>query len=225
MLTGISALTNYEDTTATKAATEDKLGRDSFLKMFIAQMNNQDPLNPMDISQMSSQLAQYSSLEQLLNINSNLESIEGVQNSSNRYQSIDMIGKEVQADSSTLVLDNGKAAKGLFYLDETANCTVQIFDENGTSIRKIDLGVLEPGNNEFEWDGFDDSKKLYKSGQFTYEVIAINNNNSVISVDKSIKGIVTGINLSDEEPVIYVNSTPLSMSQIINVTMVKDTEI
>jgi flagellar basal-body rod modification protein FlgD len=193
--------------------------------MFIAQMNNQDPLNPMDISQMSSQLAQYSSLEQLLNINSNLESIEGIQNSSNRYQSIDLIGKEVQADSSTLVLDNGKAANGMFYLGEAANCTVQIFDENGASIRKIDLGVLEPGNNEFEWDGFDNNKKLYKSGQFIYEVTAINNNNNLVSVDKTIKGVVTGINLNDKEPVIYVNSTPISMSQIMNVNMVKDTQI
>ncbi|MBN1907226.1 MAG: hypothetical protein JW927_19255, partial [Deltaproteobacteria bacterium] len=207
MLTGISALTNYEDTTATKAASEDKLGRDSFLKMFIAQMNNQDPLNPMDISQMSSQLAQYSSLEQLLNINTNLESIESVQNSSNMYQSIDMIGKEVQADSSTLVLDNGKAAKGLFYLGEAADCTVHILDENGASIREIDLNALEPGNNEFEWDGFDNNKKLHTSGQFTYEVTAVNNNDDQISVEKTIKGVVTGINLSDEEPVIYVNST------------------
>lgn len=224
MLTGIGAITGYEDTTATKAASEDKLGRDSFLKMFIAQMNNQDPLNPMDISQMSSQLAQYSSLEQLLNINSNLESIEGVQNSSNRYQSIDMIGKEVLADSSTLVLDNGNAAKGLFYLGEAADCTIHILDENGVSIREIDLGALEPGNNEFEWDGFDNNKKLYKSGQFSYEVTAVNNNDDQISVEKTIKGIVTGINLSDEEPIIYVNSTPLTMSQILNVNMVEDKE-
>jgi flagellar basal-body rod modification protein FlgD len=73
-------ITHFDEKKTTTAKAEDKLGRDAFLKMFIAQMNNQDPLNPMDISQMSSQLAQYSSLEQLLNINSNLESIEGVQN-------------------------------------------------------------------------------------------------------------------------------------------------
>ncbi|MBN1906023.1 MAG: hypothetical protein JW927_13100, partial [Deltaproteobacteria bacterium] len=85
--------------------------------------------------------------------------------------------------------------------------------------------ALEPGNNEFEWDGFDNNKNLYTSGQFTYEVTAVNNNDDQISVEKTIKGVVTGINLSDEEPVIYVNSTPLSISQIINVNMVEDTEI
>ncbi len=225
MVTGISAITNYEDKTTAKAAAEDKLGRDSFLKMFIAQMNNQDPLNPMDISQMSSQLAQYSSLEQLLNINSNLESIESVQSSSNKYQTIDLIGKEVQADSSTLVLDNGKAAKGFFNLGESANCTVYILDENGVPIKSIEMGALQPGNNEFEWDGFDDNKKLYKSGQFTYEVKAINNNEENVSVNKFIKGTVSGIDLSDEEPILYVNATPLTMSQIVNINMVTDTEI
>jgi flagellar basal-body rod modification protein FlgD len=224
MLTGISAITNYDDSTATKAAAEDKLGRDSFLKMFIAQMNNQDPLNPMDISQMSSQLAQYSSLEQLLNINSNLESIQDVQSDSNKYQTISLIGNEVQADSSTLVLDNGKAAKGSFYLGESANCTVQILDENGKLIRNIQLGSQKPGNIEFEWDGFDNNKKLYTTGQFTYEVKAINNDEDQVSVEKFIKGTVTGINLSDEEPIIYVNSTPISMSQIVNINKVTVTD-
>jgi flagellar basal-body rod modification protein FlgD len=227
MVTGIGALPTFDEktTTTTSALPEDKLGRDAFLKMFIAQMNHQDPLNPMDISQMSSQLAQFSTLEQLYNVNTNLESIEGVQNSSNRYQSIDLIGKEVKADSSTLVMDNGKAAKGAFYLGESANCLVQIFDEQGTPIRDINLGALKPGNNEFEWDGFDNNKKLYKSGQFTYEVTAVNNQKEIISVDKFIKGIVTGINLSGNEQIIYVNSTPLSMSQIVNVNMVEDTEL
>jgi flagellar basal-body rod modification protein FlgD len=223
MVTGISALPTFEEkTTTTAPAKKDQLGQDAFLKMFIAQMNNQDPLNPMDISQMSSQLAQYSSLEQLLNINTNLESIEGVQNSSNKYQSIDMIGKEVQADSSTLVLDNGRAAKGVFYLGEAADCTVHILDEQGSSIRDINLGALGEGSNEFEWDGFDNNKKLYKSGQFTYEVTAVNGNKNQVSVNKSIKGTVTGVNLNGEEPILYVNSTPLSMSQIININMVKD---
>lgn len=226
MVTGISALPTFEEKTTTTATTKkDQLGQDAFLKMFIAQMNNQDPLNPMDISQMSSQLAQYSSLEQLLNINGNLESIEGVQNSNNKYQTIDMIGKEVQADSSTLVLDNGKAAKGVFYLGEAADCMVHIIDEKGDVVKDIELNGLKPGNNEFQWDGFDNKNNLYKSGEFSYEVTALNGNKNQVSVNKSIKGIVSGINLSDAEPVIYVNSTPISMSQIININMVTDTQI
>jgi flagellar hook assembly protein FlgD len=135
-----------------------------------------------------------------------------------------MIGKEVQADSSSLVLDNGKAAKGSFYLGESADCTVYILNENGVPVRDIKMGVLQPGNIDFEWDGFDNSKKLYKSGQFTYEVKAINIDDENVSVNKFIKGTVTGIDLSDKEPILYVNSTPISMSQIINVNMVKDTE-
>jgi flagellar basal-body rod modification protein FlgD len=224
MVTGIDALPHFDEkTTSTAPVKKDKLGRDAFLKMFIAQMNHQDPLNPMDISQMSSQLAQYSSLEQLLNINTNLESIEGVQNSNNKYQTIDMIGKEVQADSSTLVLDNGKAAKGSFSLGESASCTVHILDEQGTVIRDIKLGALKPGNIDFEWDGFGNNKKLYKSGQFTYEVTAENKDGKNISVNKFIKGTVSGIDLSNKEPILFVNSTPISMSQIVNINMVKDT--
>ncbi|NLA76149.1 MAG: hypothetical protein GX846_11880 [Deltaproteobacteria bacterium] len=224
MITGINALSKNDDPAATKVKSEDKLGRDSFLKMFIAQLSNQDPLNPMDISQMSSQLAQYSSLEQLLNINSNLESIEGIQDSASRYQTLGLIGKEVQADSSVLILDNGKAAKGSFVLDEAAQCTVQILDDRGILVRNINLGILSPGNNEFKWDGFDNDGDILTTGQFTYNVIAIAGNGKTTLVNKYITGTVTGINLNEEDPVIYVNSIPLSMSQILSVNMAEETE-
>ena len=219
MTSGISGLPAYVDSTSTKATTEQgKLGRDDFLKLFLAQMNHQDPLNPMDTSQFSSQLAQFSTLEQLYNVNDNLQSIESIQKGDSKYQTLDMIGKEVQAESDTLVLNNGNAAKGAFNLEQPAECMVHILDDNGNSIRDIYLGVLDSGNHDFEWDGFENNGTLHTSGQYTYSVSAMSNSGKTVSTDKYIKGTVTGVNLNGDDPVIYINDTPLSMSQIVNVS-------
>ncbi len=219
MTSGISGLPAYVDSTKKDATTgTDKLGRDAFMKLFLAQMNHQDPLNPMDTSQFSSQLAQFSTLEQLYNVNDNLQSIEGIQKGDSKYQVIDMIGKEVQAESNTLVLNNGNAAKGAFNLEAPADCMVHVLNDKGNSIRDIYLGVLDSGSHDFEWDGFENNGALHTSGQYTYDVSAMSNDGQTVSVDKYIKGSVTGVNLNGDDPVIYINDTPLSMSQIVNVS-------
>jgi flagellar basal-body rod modification protein FlgD len=225
MISGVSSvLPSFEGDNNYAIKEEDKLGRDAFMKLFLAQMNHQDPLNPMDTTQFSAQLAQFSTLEQLFNVNSNLESIKSIESSGNKYQVLDLIGKEVQADSDTLVLNNGKVVKGSFYVDEPAECIVHILDEQGSSIRDIYIGKVNAGSHEFEWDGFDSRGDLHTSGQYTYTVSAMSNSGNFIYVDKYIQGTVTGVNMNDSDPVFYINDTPLSMSQIINVKMSDETE-
>ena len=223
MISGISGLPFVEEENLYTTKEEDKLGRDAFMKLFLAQMNHQDPLNPMDTTQFSAQLAQFSTLEQLFNVNENLESIKGLETSGNKYQVLDLIGKEVQADSDTLVLNNGNEAKGTFYLDEPAECIVHILNDQGVSIKDIYLGVVNAGNQNFTWDGFDSKGNLHTSGEYSYTVSALSNSGNLVSVDKYIQGTVTGVNMDDTDPVIYINDTPLSMSQIVNVRMNDDT--
>ncbi len=217
MVTGISVLPQFEEKNLYAVPEEDKLGRDAFLKLFLAQMKQQDPLNPMDTSQFSAQLAQFSTLEQLFNVNKNLESIESIQNSDSRYQVLDLIGKEVQAESNTLVLNNGKAAKASFNIEEPAECVAQIFDANGIKIKEIYIGVVDAGNHDFEWDGFDKNGSLLTSGEYSYNVSAMSNTGTKVQVSKYVKGTVTGVNLNEEKPIIYIDDTPLSMSQIVKV--------
>lgn len=223
MITGVSGLPHFEEKSLYAASEEDKLGRDAFMKLFLAQMNHQDPLNPMDTTQFSSQLAQFSTLEQLFNVNTNLESIEGIQSSDSRYQALNLIGKEVEAESDTLVLEDGKGAKGAFNTEETAaGCFVRIY-EDGKAIRDINMigpsGALASGNHSFVWDGFDDQGNVHKSGYFTYKVSAVSPSGDTISVDKYIRGTITKVNMNEDEPVMYIDKTPLTMSQLVNINL------
>ncbi len=212
-----SVLPYYEDESLYTTEAEDKLGRDAFMKLFLAQMNHQDPLNPMDTTEFSSQLAEFSTLEQLYNVNENLESIEGIQSSDSRYQVLNLIGKEVQVESDNLVLNNGKPAGGAFYLNTPAECVVRIYDERGYAIKDIELGSLEAGNRSFEWNGIDDNGKVHTTGIYSYEVSAISDAGESVSVDQYIQGTVSRVNMDADEPVLYLGDIPLSMSQVVNV--------
>ena len=226
MISGVSsALPSFEEENNYVTKEEDKLGRDAFMKLFLAQLNQQDPLNPMDTTQFSAQLAQFSTLEQLFNVNENLESIKSLENSGNQYQVLDLIGKEVQANSDTIVLNNGKAAKGSFYLGEPAECIVHILNDQGTKMKDIYIGVVDAGNQEFEWDGFDSRGNLHTSGEYSYTVSAMSNSGNLVSVDKYTQGTVTGVTMDSSDPVIYVNDTPLYMSQIVNVKMNEEQDL
>ena len=217
MITDVSSVLPYyeEDNYTTKE--EDKLGRDAFMTLFLAQLNQQDPLNPMDTTQFSSQLAQFSTLEQLFNVNENLESIEGIQSSDSRYQILNLVGKKVQVESDTLILNNGEPAEGAFYLDTPAKCTVRIYDERGVAIKDIDLGSLEAGNRSFEWNGTDDYETVHTTGSYSYKVSAISSTGESVAVDRYIQGTVSRVNMNTDEPVLYIGDTPLYMSQVVNV--------
>lgn len=218
MISGVSSVLPYfEEESLYTTEEEDKLGRDAFMKLFLAQMNQQDPLNPMDTTQFSAQLAQFSTLEQLYNANENLESIESLQSSDNKYQVLDLIGKEVQAESNNLILNNGEPAKGAFYLEEPAECVVRVYDEDGSAIRDIDLSYLEEGNHSFEWDGFDDDGNIHTSGIYTYRISAVSPSGDSVSVEKYIQGTVTRVNLDEDDPVLYIGDSPFALSQVKNV--------
>jgi len=219
MVAGIdNALPHFEAENLYAAKKEDKFGRDAFMKLFLAQMNQQDPLNPMDTSQFSSQLAQFSTLEQLYNVNENLESIEGIQSVDSKYNALGLMGKDVQAQSNSLVLDGQSTAKGAFYIDTPAEaCVVRIYDGNGEAIRDIELEGLPAGTHDFEWDGHDDDGNMKASGVYQYNITAISPYGDMISAEKYIQGTVTRISLFEGEPVIYVNETPMSMEQIVNI--------
>ena len=223
MISGISGLPYVEEESLYASPEEDKLGRDAFMKLFLAQMNHQDPLNPMDTTQFGAQLAQFSSLEQLFNVNENLESIEGIQNGDSKYHVLDLMGKEVKAQSDSLMLNDDSPARGAFYLDTAAeDCFVRIYDEEGKAVKDIDMHELYAGTHSFEWDGRDSRGNLLASGVYHYSVSAVSPEGDMLSVEKYVQGTVTRVSLFEEEPVIYVNETPMNMDQIVNVKISSD---
>ena len=202
---------------STSADRKEDLGRDEFLTLFIEQLKHQDPLNPMDSSQFTAQLAQYSSLEQLFNINDHLEVLQSSQEENARLKAIDFMGKEVVVEGDLLSLKQDTTAMGRFNMDEVAECAVRIVDSNGYLVQKLDLGILNPGEHTFKWDGRDEAGSMMAPGIYAFDITATNERGQAISVDTQITGEVSRVNLEGDSPLLYIGTLPVALSQVIDV--------
>ena len=223
MISGVTGLPYFEEESLYKTKEEDKLGRDAFMKLFLAQMHHQDPLNPMDTTQFSAQLAQFSSLEQLFNINDNLETLQNVQSNGNRFQALDLIGKEIKIDGNLLSLEQNTTASGGFTIDSAAECMVFVYDENGEYIREIPMGMLKAGYHSFEWDGRDESGEMMDSDIYGFRVEAVTESGLPPDVETNIKGLVDRVDLTGDDPLIYLGEIPINLSQVTDISLPKST--
>jgi flagellar basal-body rod modification protein FlgD len=165
-----------------------------FLTLLIAQMKNQDPSNPMDNSQMTTQMAQLSTVSGISQLNSTLSTLMGNLNSSQALQSANMIGHSVLAagNSMQLTSDTTKAEDGTettsqkavfgVQLDSAASTvTVTIKDAKGNVVRTMDLGTQASGTVPVIWDGTNDVGAKAPDGAYTFNVTAANNGVAVTS--------------------------------------------
>jgi flagellar basal-body rod modification protein FlgD len=204
--------------TETKAATTSKaLGKDDFLTMFVAQLKNQDPLNPMEGQEFAAQLAQFSSLEQLFNVNETLQLLKTTQDEASRFQGIDFIGKEIVAKGDSLQLEQGKTVAGRFELSGKAECIVAVLNQNGYLVRTLSLGTVDEGLNSFQWDGHDGNGNLMPPGNYRFSVVAKTATGAMVNGDPRVSGKVTGVNFENGKANLYVGQIRVSLSDVMEV--------
>jgi len=222
--TSISGVTDYVDSAQRTTTTEetDTLGKDTFMRLLLAQLQNQDPLNPMDATEFSAQLAQFSSLEQMFNMNESLETLIDTQAGSNRYQVLDMIGKEVEADGDILSLGETGTASGSFTIESDADCAAVIYGINGNAIKTINLGSLDAGSHTFRWDGTEQDGDEADQGLYGFEIVAEGSTGESVTAETRIRGIVDRVNLDGDDPTLYVGSLALALSEITDITLAEE---
>lgn len=176
---------------------EDTLGKDAFLTMMVAQLKNQDPLNPLEGTDFTAQLAQFSGLEQQITTNSNLTAILNTLNNSAENDNIfDFIGKEVISDGNPVTVSNGSVISGgLFELEEPATVRVMVYDANGNAVRQMHSGneLIDDGVYNIEWDGRDDEGYKVLDGEYTYSIVALNDKGEFADVSTTASGFVSGV--------------------------------
>lgn len=134
------------------SATDAAASQDRFLKLFVAQLNNQDPMNPMDNAQMTSQMAQINTVSGLEKLNDTVKSMSSQFKSMQVLQAAPMVGHSVLLESNTLSVDQG-VAKGSIDLGTNADkVTVQIMNTGGQVIDTLQLGAQNAGRTEFSWN-------------------------------------------------------------------------
>ena len=213
-MTDIEGIIGSSGSLETLQTSTSTMGKDDFFKMMIAQLQHQDPLNPLDGTDFTAQLAQFSSLEQLTNINDQLEILGLYQASLNNAQSISLIGKEITAIGDVVKVED-TSAELAYNLSESAaeQVTINIYDEGGNLVDTLELGSQQEGDNSVTWDCGD-----IASGNYTFEVSAIDANGDAISTYTLITGEVTGISFQGGfYPYLSVNGQDILLGNVISV--------
>lgn len=171
-----------------------KLDRDDFMRLFITQLQHQDPMKPMDSYEMASQLAQFSSMEATMQMSDNMEKLLDYQLSQNNLQLLTLIGKNIETAGNEIGVVDGQVAATNFVLEAAAPFSmVYIYNSAGHLVRTLDLGYRPVGQHSLSWDGLDNNGTQVNDGLYRYRVDALTADGSQVGVELRSSGRVTGL--------------------------------
>jgi flagellar basal-body rod modification protein FlgD len=170
MVDSVNSSTSGISATSSLAASSTDIGatQDRFLKLLVTQMKNQDPLNPMDNAQVTSQMAQLSTVTGIDKLNSTVQALSSSMMASQSLQAVSMIGHVALTDGDGMSLANGNAYGGVELAQPADKVTVQITNAAGAMVRTLHLGAQESGVVDFSWDGMTDTGSTAADGKYTF---------------------------------------------------------
>ncbi len=198
------------------------MAKDDFLKLLITQLSHQDPMSPMESQDFAAQLAQFSSLEQLQGINSNIE--QGVEadlilaQTINNTMAASIIGRSAKAIGDTVMIEADGTADLTFRLDGFAqDVKVTITDSNGDTVNVLTANNLSDGENNLSWDGKNSEGQTVQEGTYHFTVEATGIDGNDISVTPLIVGTATGIRYEDGKAILMINGEEVSFSSVVEI--------
>jgi len=171
------------------AATEDR-----FLKLLVAQMRNQDPLNPLDNAQVTSQMAQLSTVTGINKLAELVQSLSASFGQTQSLQAAGMIGRGVLTEGSSVVLNNGAALGGFQLAGPADQVLITVRDAAGNAIHSTNLGAQNAGVSVFQWDGVRDDGSAAPNGNYRFEVQA-RQNGQPVEATRLTHGTVASVSL------------------------------
>lgn len=182
------------------AATQDLLAdtQERFMTLLITQLQNQDPLNPMDNEQITSQVAQLSTVTGINQLNQTLLALSGQLDMSQSMQAAALIGKEILVPGSDIRVGTGEAGTqithfGMELLSDAAGVKVSIMDNAGKVVRTMELQNYAAGVYSLDWDGLDDVGATVPDGRYSVQVSAFDVHEAPVAVGGLTSGLVSSV--------------------------------
>lgn len=190
---------------------------DAFLLLLTTQLQNQDPLSPLEPTEFTDQLVSFAAVEQAIASNKNLEDLLSLQNSTFAASVVGFIGTQISAQSNQLPLQDG-AAKFTYTLNEpSANTIISITDQFGKNMLTVP-GDRSGGTHDFTWDGKDAFGAQQPDGPYTVSVTAVGGNQEVIATSVVVSGKVTGISAQNGTTTLDMDGVGIGLESVITVS-------
>ncbi len=177
-----------------KVTSNTDLGKEDFLTLLITQLENQDPLNPMEDKEFTAQMAQFTSLEQLMNISEGITSLNQTSVRQEMVSAVSFIGKHVKSSGYDLSKQDG-VISGIYYtLEEPiSEGFINIYDSAGGIVNTVQLGQKQAGEYEFEWDGKNYKGATVADGVYSIGMAAEDADGRTVNITTQISGEVSGV--------------------------------
>ena len=213
-LSGQTALAGGTQSAGSQAKLNEDLNR--FLNLLITQLKNQDPLDPMDATEFTSQLVQFASVEQQIYQNGHLEKLLTLQQTSQVASMVDYLGTTVEANGSALSLDDGQAEFTYTLGNGVNEATIIIKDSHGLTVFTAEAET-EIGQHKFTWDGKSNGGLQNDDGAYTVTVAATDRAGGILDVAQTVFGRVTGAGVENGAVTLYLGDVPVSMNDVLSV--------
>ncbi len=216
MTTGISSGSSSSQTTS--GAIQQLTGNfDTFLQLLTAQLQNQDPMNPMDSSQFTQQLVAFSQVEQQINTNANLQNLIGLTEGNAGSAAVGYLGKSVTITNGNAALIDGATQWTYNLPSEASSVTLTVTNSSGQTVY-TGTGTTNSGNNTFSWNGENDDGVQQPDGTYTLSVSATGSDGSAITPAISYTGAVSEINFQNGMPVLMIGTMAVPLSQVTSIS-------
>ncbi|WP_291684900.1 flagellar hook capping FlgD N-terminal domain-containing protein [Bradyrhizobium sp.] len=185
----------------------------TFLTLLTTQLQNQNPLDPLDTNQFTQQLVQFASVEQQLKTNDQLTSLVSLQQTAQSTQALTFVGKTAVVDGSTAALANGSATWDMS-LPKDSNLSVSITNSTGQTVFTGNYAVNAGNNQPFVWDGKGTDGTQWPNGQYRMTATAVDTSGNSVAVSTAIQGVVSSVDLTQTPPLLSINGQTYTVNQI-----------
>lgn len=190
---------------------------DDFLSLLTIQLQNQDPLSPMDTTEFTNQLVAFAGVEQQINTNEKLDSLVNFGLTNVNTQALSYVGLQANYQSTELYYDGARPVDISYVVDGTAvEADIRIVHENGETIRIIQ-GETGAGRKDFVWDGLQDNGLPAEEGTYQVRVDAIDNDGTPLNSQILVSGIVRGVESQDGRALLLIGERAVPIGNVINV--------
>ena len=192
---------------------------DTFLQLLTTQLQNQDPLDPMDTDQFTQQLVEFASVEQQIDTNTNLQTLISLQQTSEATSALQLVGSSVTLSGNAATLSNATSTPAAWSVTSASPATanVTITSSAGTTAFTGTL-ALNAGTQSFSWSGQGNNGQTWPDGTYTIAINATGANGQPVTVTTQVQGTVSGVNLSQNPPTIIVGGQNVPISQVTSIS-------
>lgn len=199
-------------------SSSNQLGENAFLQLLVTELQNQDPLNPMDNTQFISQLAQFTALEQTTNLANAFTQFQNNFSNFVQLQSAALIGKTVSTQNNTVDVIAGQPGQIGFDLPANAYVTLQITDSNGNTVNTINLGEMSAGMHTYQWNGLNANGIQVQNGTYNYQIQALESDGTKLLLSGTNSGVVQSVQIENGQVYVVVNGTVYPISSITQIS-------